>query len=269
MRLGIALEGGGARCAAQAGALSAFAEAGIRPDLYAGCGAGALVAALAASDLLIEETAMDFTRALHYNAMLRNTLLNRLLRAQFGGMAMRDIRSLAVPAVDMESGAVQVLSSMLPVRPDPRPWSRQSLVSTAIRASMATPGVLPPVTWRGRRLAGGGGLRGTLPTILQAMGADHIVCIRVLDAGCAQFEKHPAALALCAHALIAAPPPRCDIMITISGYTQDKGVLDVRTAHMLYASGKVAGRKAVHQLEMLTGNRNGKILLFPGPEEWR
>lgn len=267
MQLGIALEGGGARCAAQAGVLAALLEAGIRPACYAGCGAGALVAALAATDALTEEAVRDFERAVTKNAFLRNHRLNAKLRARFESQAIRGLMPLAMPAVDLESGAVQVIASMLPVHPDPRPWSRQALLSTAVRAAMATPGALPPVSWRGRTLSGGGMLRGTLPTILRAMGAERIVCIRVLDAGCAFHEETPAALAICAHAVIAAPPPLCDMMIAVTGYAPDKGVLDKRTVGPLFEAGRAAARKAMPALVALTGMKSGKILPFPRTEE--
>lgn len=266
MRLGIALEGGGARCAAQAGALLALHEMGIRPSLYAGCGAGALVAALAACDMLSEEAIRPFAKAARWHAASRTRIINRRLRAQFGAIPLKDARPLAMPTIDMQSGAVQVLSSMLPTRPDPRPWSRQSLASTAVRCAMAAPGVLPPVAWRAHRLCGGGHLRGTLPTILRAMGADQMVCIRVLDAGCAQYETHPAALALCAHAMVAMPPSAYDMIISVEGYAPHVGVLDTRTVSALFEAGRAAAIRALPSLELLTGNKAGKIVLFPSAE---
>ncbi len=266
MRLGIALEGGGVRCAAQAGILEALYASGIRPMYFAGAGTGALVAALAASDRLTEETALLMAGTAHRNASLRNMALQSRLRAQFGGMALRDAQPLAMPTVDLETGAVQVLASMLPSGPDPRPWSRQALLSGAVRAAMAAPGVLPPMGWRGHRLMGGGFLRGTLPSLLRAMGAERVIVLRVLDAGCAQHEYHPAAQALCAHAMVMAPPPHCDLVIAVDGYGPGQGVLDRRAAKVFFDAGKRAAMKAMPAVEMLTGMGNGKILLFPGAE---
>ena len=48
MRLGVAFEGGGARCAAELGVLRALARAGVEPYAFAGCGAGAVAAAAGA-----------------------------------------------------------------------------------------------------------------------------------------------------------------------------------------------------------------------------
>ncbi len=266
MKIGIGLEGGGVRCVAQAGILEVLFASGIQPDCYAGVGAGALVAAMAATDNLTEE-AIAMAKAAYRNASLRNMAVFKRLKEQFGGISLRDAHRLALPTVDLETGAVQVLASMLPLMPDPRPWSRQALISCAVRAAMATPGVLPPMGWRGHRLIGGGFLRATLPTVLRAMGADRVVILRVLDVGCAQFETHPAAQAICAHATVMAPPPHCDLVISVDGYSPIHGVLDRRGADVFYQAGRTAALKALPTLEMLIGAKNGKILLFPGAEE--
>jgi predicted acylesterase/phospholipase RssA len=264
VRLGVALEGGGVRCAAQAGALLALAEAGIRPALYAGCGAGALVAALAATGQLNPKTIVDFARVAALPGCLRERALNKRLHARFGETTLRDARHLAMPTVDLENGAVQVLSSMLPIGPDPRPWSRQALLGGAVRAAMAAPGVLRPLHWRGRRLSGGGQLRGTLPTLLGAMGAEETLLIRVLDAGCARHEIRPEALAMAAHAVVAAPPPRCGLLIQVGDYAPGRGVLDARAAQALLDMGYLAGKQALPRLQSLLGRHGGKILPFPG-----
>ncbi len=267
MKLGIGLEGGGVRCAAQAGILGALLASGIQPYCYAGVGAGALVAALAVTDSLTEEVVFSMAKASYRNAALRNMALIKRLKNQFGGLSLRDAQQLAMPTVDLETGAVQVLASMLPIMPDPRPWSRQALISCAVRAAMAAPGVLPPMGWRGHRLMGGGFLRATLPTVLRAMGADRVVVLRVLDAGCAQYETHPAAHAICAHATVMAPPPHCDLVISVDGYSPIHGVLDRGGADIFYQAGRAAAIKALPALETLLGMRNGKILPFPGAEE--
>ncbi len=263
IRIGVALPGGGMRCAAQAGVLIKLFEMGIRPAYYAGCGAGALVAALAATDALSDKQVETFSKAARYNARCRALTLERLLRKTFGAVPLREANGLAMPTIDLETGAVQVLASALPVIPDPRPWSRQAMIANAVRASMGTPGVLAPVNWRGRKLSGGGSLRGTLPTILRAMGAERIIVIQTMDVGCAQIETHPAALALCAHAMVAAPPPACDMLISVSGIMPGCGVLDTKTARPMLEAGKLAGIKALPGLEMLMGPQLGKIVPFP------
>ncbi|MGI6702872.1 MAG: patatin-like phospholipase family protein, partial [Clostridia bacterium] len=46
MALGLALSGGGIRGASHIGALRALEEAGLKPDMIAGCSAGSIVASL-------------------------------------------------------------------------------------------------------------------------------------------------------------------------------------------------------------------------------
>lgn len=263
MRLGIALEGGGVRCMAQVGVLLTLLEAGIRPFAVAGCGAGALVAAMTASGTLSENAAKDFAKSAYRFTRLRAASVDSRLRAHFGGHSMREMGPVALPSIDMETGVVQVLSSVLPIRPDPRPWSRQALITTAVRASMAAPGAMPPVSWRSRRLLGGGQLRNTLPELLLAMGAERLITVRVLAAGCGQAETRRAALCLCAHALVAPEPPPADLVITIGGYERGSGVLSRRDAAAFLAAGRMAGMRALPQVRRLLGEERGKILSFP------
>lgn len=264
LRLGIALEGGGMRCAAQASALMTLIQAGIQPSCYAGCGAGALIATLAAGGELSERALRPFYAAASYHASLRNVRLNRCLRNQFGNLILRDMPSLAMPTMDLETGVVQVLASVLPMRSDPRPWSRQALLSSAVRAAMATPGVLPPINWRSRMLMGGGQLRATLPAILHAMGADVSICIRVLDAGCALHETNSAALAVCAHAMVAAPPHHYDLLMTMGNFEKGHGVLGRQDVQALYDMGRIAAQKMIPCVKAITGQLGAKILQFPG-----
>jgi len=263
MRLGVALEGGGVRCAAQAGVLLGLFQAGIKPFAYAGCGAGALVAALAATGTLREDVALGFAKGGHRWGRLRLASLDSRLQSHFGGHSMREMAPVALPTIDMETGSLQILSSALPVRPDPRPWSRQALIATAVRAAMATPGALPPVSWRARRLIGGGQLRPVLPELLLALGAERLLTIRVLDTGCAQLETHPAALAICAHALTAQKPPTTDMMIVIGGYEKGSGALDRKSAGAFFEAGRLAGQQALPQIQRMIGHEKGKIIAFP------
>jgi predicted acylesterase/phospholipase RssA len=252
------------RCAAQAGALTVLIAAGVQPSCLAGCGAGALVAAIAANGEFSKEMLQTFKGVACCHALIRDAKINSCLQNHFGNRVLREIRPLAMPTIDLETGIVQVFSSILPERPDPRPWSRQALVSGAVRAAMAAPGVLKPVRWRGRILAGGGQLRNTLPGLLDAMGADITVCIRVLDAGCARYETHPAALALCAHAVAGSPVYNYNILIPIEGFDKTQGVLEKQDIRTLFQLGQVAAISAVPRIKSLTGQAGAKILQFPG-----
>lgn len=263
MRLGVAIESGGARCAAAAGVLLALQEAGIVPWAYAGCGAGGLVAALAACGELDEQAALRYAQAAGRLRGVRAGRVRDAVCRQLGNRLLREQPPLALPCIDLESGAVQVLASRLPVRPDPRPWSRQAHVSTAVLATLAAPGVMPPVPWRGRFLCGGGATRGLLPQLLCALGADVVLAVRVLGAGCGQWERHRTAQAICAHALIAAPPPRGEVVIALENYGPGKGVLDCARLPEFLEAGRLAARQALPALRRLTC-LGGNILLFPG-----
>ncbi|GHU74490.1 hypothetical protein AGMMS49992_16090 [Clostridia bacterium] len=202
--LGIALEGGGVRCAAQAGALAALAEKRVAPDIIAGCGAGAWVAALYAMGARGDglRTAMrDIKQAGSWMTRIRPAgwrlfahgrvdklgLLNmsrveRILRWQTQEAKLADLpMPLAIPTWDVESGEEQLLASRLPERPSAMAWNRQATVAQAVRAAMTAPGFCEPAIWRGRMLTGGMGHWQTLPDALRDLGADKILRIRVVS----------------------------------------------------------------------------------------
>jgi len=129
---------------------------------------------------------------------------------------------------------------------------------------MAAPGVLKPVRWRGRILTGGGQLRDVLPGLLRAMGADVTVGIRVLDAGCAQFETHPTALALCAHAMTESPALEYQLLLPIQGFEKARGVMEKQDLRALFMLGQNAVSNMLPRIKALTGQPGAKILQFPG-----
>ena len=62
-KLGIVLSGGGARGLAHCGALQAFEEMGLRPDIMAGVSAGSVVTAMYAAGLKPQDILKIFTDA--------------------------------------------------------------------------------------------------------------------------------------------------------------------------------------------------------------
>ncbi|MDR1599328.1 MAG: patatin-like phospholipase family protein [Oscillospiraceae bacterium] len=207
--LGIALEGGGARCAAQAGALAALADKQAAPDLIAGCGCGAWVAALFAMGARSEglrSAVRDIKQAGDWMLRQRGAGWRLFARGRIDGQGILPMRRvekalrwqtldtkltdvsmpLAIPTWDVESGEEQLLSSRLPDKPSSMAWNRQATLAQAVRAAMTAPGFCEPVVWRGRLLTGGMSHWATLPDALRDLGADRILRVRVVtlkDAG--------------------------------------------------------------------------------------
>jgi len=173
---------------AHVGVLRALAEAEIRPTVYAGSSAGALVAAAAAHDMALAEMEslaerlrrkplfqIDVLELLRHGvrarSLYRSGPLRELCTELFGDVTFRDLRTpLVVSAVDVESSAALW-------------WGTVSLpdvpVADAVYASCAMPGLLPPGRVSGRLCMDGGVLD---PLALRAVAplADVVIAV-VLD----------------------------------------------------------------------------------------
>jgi NTE family protein len=191
-RLGLALGGGGAKGLAHIPMLEALDELGIRPHRIAGTSIGAVIGALYAAGrsgkqirALVEEflisdkdRARDWfplPRSLRWLDFLDPTLKEgglldsddfiRYLGETITARRFRDLEiPLRVMASDLWSGEPVVLDSgeLLP----------------AVQASMALPGVFPPVRLNGRELIDGG-VTDPLPYDLLTRDCDLIVAIDV------------------------------------------------------------------------------------------
>ncbi|MBK8119346.1 MAG: patatin-like phospholipase RssA [Sulfuritalea sp.] len=173
-KLGLALGSGSARGWAHIGVIRALADAGHVPDIVAGCSIGAFVgAAYADGDLDKLEL---WVRGLAWKEVLS------LLDVSFSGGLIKgeklfgffqrhfvdhDFASLAMPfacvATDLASGR--------------EIWLREGSVASAVRASIAVPGLFTPVV-RDDRLLVDGGLVNPVPVSLcRAMGADIVIAV--------------------------------------------------------------------------------------------
>ncbi len=155
--VGLVLSGGGARAYAHIGVLRALKAANIPVDFLGGSSMGALIAAgpaLGWSQEELEARIHDaFVNsnplsdiALPLVAMTRANKLNRLMHDTYGEMAIEDmpLPFFAVSA-NLTSGRIEV--------------HRQGLLRQALRASVAIPGVIPPLVRDGQVLVDGAVLR--------------------------------------------------------------------------------------------------------------
>jgi NTE family protein len=157
----VVLAGGGARGFAHIGVLKALQEAGVPFDYVAGSSMGGIIAAGMAMEWSIEELTdrvrdafvvsnplSDLTLPLI--ALYRGAKVSALLRKHFGDIR---IEELAKPyfcvSSDLTSGRDYV--------------HRTGLLWRALRASVALPGILPPVTAEGGHLLVDGGVMNNLP----------------------------------------------------------------------------------------------------------
>jgi NTE family protein len=152
--VGVVFSGGGARGFAHIGAIRALREAGLAIDAVGGTSIGALMAAAVALEWEDETLYQTFHRAFVSSNPLSDYTLplvslvagrkaSRLLRREFGE---GDIEDLPLPfycvSADLAHGGAVV--------------HEQGSLWHALRASIAIPGVLPPVCNAGRVLVDGG-----------------------------------------------------------------------------------------------------------------
>lgn len=175
-RIGFVLGAGSARGWAHIGVLRALDEAGIKPDLIAGCSIGAVVGAAYAAGRLdqLESWArsLDWKRMLKLmdfglrGGLIKGRRVREVFREQF---VEREFSELDVPfaavATDFHSGQ--------------EIWLREGKVSTAVSASVAVPGLFQPVLHDERYLVDGSVVNPVPVSLCRAMGADIVVAVDI------------------------------------------------------------------------------------------
>ena len=215
-KIGLVLGGGGAKGAAEVGVLKVIEQAGIPIDYIAGSSVGAIVGGLYAAGYTASELETLFQtqewlslltdrKAAFSNepyktedgvtyvfgfpvmdrnsqgfGMMRGGRIEQVLDSMVSVRGCTEFESLRIPfrcvAADIRTAQEVVLS--------------KGIVASAIRASMAIPGIFKPVS-KGDYLLVDGGLLNNLPVdVCKAMGADIIIAIDLQ-----QEEKQPKPLA--------------------------------------------------------------------------
>lgn len=173
-RIGIALGSGSARGWAHVGVLRALAREGIEPQIISGCSIGAFVGAVAAAGDL--EKLGGWVETLGWQDVvglmdmgLRGGLIkgDKLIGFFERNFVDRDFTALlhtfGCVATDLQSGH--------------EVWLREGSVSTAVRASIALPGLLAPTWYDGRLLVDGALVNPVPVSLARAMGADIVIAV--------------------------------------------------------------------------------------------
>ena len=177
-KIGLALGSGGARGWAHLGVLRRLNELGIRPGCIAGTSAGAIAAALYASDSV--ETMVDLSTHLDWKQVAqlflevnfpRSGLLTgkNVMHLLKSVIDVRAVSSLRIPyaavATDLETEKEVVL--------------RSGNLFDAIRASIGIPGIFTPSRISGHTLVDGGLVNPLPVSVCRAMGADFVIAVDV------------------------------------------------------------------------------------------
>jgi NTE family protein len=165
----IVLAGGGARGFAHIGVLKALHEAGVPFDYIGGTSMGGIVAAGMAMEWDIAELTARVRDAFVDNrplsdltvpliALYRGAKVSALLRKHFGDIKIEELaKPFFCVSSDLTTGRDHV--------------HRTGLLWRALRASVALPGILPPVTAEGGHLLVDGGVMNNLPVDVMAQEA--------------------------------------------------------------------------------------------------
>ncbi|WP_442576201.1 patatin-like phospholipase family protein [Microbacterium sp. F51-2R] len=175
--LGLTLGGGGAFGAAHVGVLQVLAERGIRPGIAAGTSSGALVAAAYAAAVdpaAIERAAVAFRwrQIARWSGaprwgLLDSAVVGRSVRRALGHDPIIEElpRRFAAAATDLRTRRLVVIDS--------------GPLSLALRATIAVPGLIPPVRLHGALLADGGMIDNVPVAATRRIGADRLIVVRL------------------------------------------------------------------------------------------
>ncbi|MGE0442742.1 MAG: patatin-like phospholipase family protein [Gemmatimonadales bacterium] len=200
----VVLSGGGAKTAAQLGALEVLAQAGMVPTRFVGTSMGAVIAAGLAAGLSIAEVierlrhlerddvaALDrtaFVKGVFAQSFLKGSRLRATLERLMPVTTFAELKlPLSVTTADLDTGELVVFGS----------GGLDAPLVDALFASCALPVFYPPVELLGRRLADGG-LRAVVALEVAArFPADLVIAIDVgpgFDAAPSRGGRQPPAL---------------------------------------------------------------------------
>ena len=189
--VGLALGSGGARGLAHVGALKVLTQADIKADYIAGTSIGAIIGAWLALGKSLDELealCLSFDRAKAWRqfvdmgnprySFLAGRKVKKFVQSIFGQQQFTDCQiPLAIVTTDLANGQEVVL--------------RQGSIAQAVLASIAIPGLLPPVKTGHRYLIDGGSTNVTPASVVAKMGAQVIIAMDLSVRPSARFKTRP------------------------------------------------------------------------------
>ncbi len=176
-RIGVVLGAGAARGWAHIGAMQELDAQGVRPDVIVGSSIGSLVGGCFAAGKLnmLEAFARSVTRRRMFGfidfsfaggGLIGGERLRSRLESELGGVLIEDL-PIRFAGVATEIGGGHEI------------WLRRGLLTDAIRASYALPGVFEPVRVDGRWLFDGAIVNPVPVSVARALGAERVIAFNV------------------------------------------------------------------------------------------
>ena len=173
-KIGIALSGGAARGIAHIGVLQVLENLGVQIDAVSGCSMGAIVGAIYSLGIPLKEledyiektdwrSFMVFSMfSLSRKGIISEHKIEEVLKKFLGNRTFEDcVIPFNAVAVDIIKGQKVVFS--------------EGRLIDAVKASIAVPGIIPPVCRDGMLLVDGGVIEPVPTEALRALGADFII----------------------------------------------------------------------------------------------
>lgn len=229
--VGVVMSGGGARAYSHIGALRALKEAGVPIDFVGGSSMGAVIAAGPALGWTQEELEARIRKAFVESdplsdltfpmlAMTRAGKVDRLLLDAYGDIDLADLsRPFFAVSTNLTSGKIEV--------------HRRGLMRRAMRASIAIPGLLPPIVIDGQVLVDGAVLKNLPTEVMRQMHGGPIIGIDMSEArgvDPALIEHPPSIWRLIATGAWRRGPPIVSILMRSATLTTDADIESSRAA---------------------------------------
>lgn len=276
MKLGIALSGGGIRGIAHAGALRAFEENGIKPDILSGTSSGSIVATLYAMGYSPYYIYILFKRYAKTICELNGTpiisgvgnfIVNKKININginsgekmeeaFNNIASKKgiskINEIKMPlfitTVDISKSKEIIISSI-----NNDNYLQNIEIGKAIYASSAFPVVFKPCKYKDYLFVDGGVLDNTPVRILKENGADKVIAIR-FDSD--TVNENSNLMDITMKTIDIMGNKLCDEQLALSDFiltipSDGTGLLDVDNLDFCYKSGYTEAMKQIEKIKNL------------------
>jgi len=229
--VGVVMSGGGARAYSHIGALRALHEAGVPIDFVGGSSMGAVIAAGPAMGWSQEELEARIHKAFVLSdplsdltfpilAMTRARKVDCLLEEAYGDIDLADLtRPFFAVSTNLTSGKIEV--------------HRRGLMRRAMRASIAIPGLLPPIVIDGQVLVDGAVLKNLPTEVMRQMHGGPIIGVDMSEARGVDpdlIEHPPSIWRLIATGAWRRGPPIVSILMRSATLTTDADIESSRAA---------------------------------------
>ncbi|MDY6270448.1 MAG: patatin-like phospholipase family protein [Prevotella sp.] len=185
-RVGLVLGGGGAKGAAEAGALKVIEEAGVPIDMIAGTSIGSIVGGMysigyRSADLDSLFSSQNWLELFGKELLGKHSIINLLdtmvARSPTARMPWRGEKNPYMSPMDFDKLPIPFRCVATDLRTQTEVVLDSGRLAQCMRASMAIPGVFSPVRMDGKVLIDGGAMNNLPVDVARNMGADIVIAI--------------------------------------------------------------------------------------------